>query len=153
MAGSLRLPVALGRAGLVTLKREGDGATPRGRFRPVRLWWRADATGRPPTGLPVRRIRHGDAWCEDPADRRYNRPIRLPDGAIGDRLWRPDALYDLVVETDHNCRPRVKGRGSAIFIHIARPGLGPTAGCVALPAPALRRLLARLSPKTRIRIG
>jgi L,D-peptidoglycan transpeptidase YkuD (ErfK/YbiS/YcfS/YnhG family) len=153
LAGSLRLPVALGRAGLVTLKREGDGATPRGRFRPVRLWWRADAVGRPSTPLPVRRTRRSDAWCEDPADRRYNRPIWLPDGARGDRLWRPDALYDLVVEIDHNTRPRVKGRGSAIFIHIARTGLGPTAGCVALSAPALRRLLARLSPKTRVTIG
>jgi len=58
-----------------------------------------------------------------------------------------------VVEIDHNTRPRVKGRGSAIFIHIARTGLGPTAGCVALSAPALRRLLARLSPKTRVTIG
>jgi L,D-peptidoglycan transpeptidase YkuD (ErfK/YbiS/YcfS/YnhG family) len=153
LAGSLRVPVALGRAGLVTLKREGDGATPRGRFRPVRLWWRADAVGRPSTHLPVRRTRRSDAWCEDPADRRYNRPIWLPDGATGDRLWRPDALYDLVVEIDHNTRPRVKGRGSAIFIHIARTGLGPTAGCVALSAPALRRLSARLSPKTRVTIG
>jgi len=156
LAGGVRLPVALGRAGLKTLKREGDGATPRGRFRPVRLWWRADAAGRPQTRLPVRRIGRSDAWCEDPADRRYNRPIRLADGDGGDggdRLWRPDALYDLVVEIDHNCRPRVKGRGSAIFIHVARPGLAPTAGCVALPAPALRRLLARLSPKTRIKIA
>jgi L,D-peptidoglycan transpeptidase YkuD (ErfK/YbiS/YcfS/YnhG family) len=153
LAGSVRLPVALGRAGLATLKREGDGATPRGRFRPVRLWFRADAAGRPQTRLPVRRIGRSDAWCEDPADRRYNRPIRRADGDAGDRLWRPDALYDLVVEIDHNRRPRVKGRGSAIFIHVARPGLKPTAGCIALPAPALRRLIARLSLTTRIRIG
>ena len=101
----------------------------------------------------MRRTRRSDAWCEDPDDRRYNRPIWLPDGATADRLWRPDALYDLVVEIDHNTRPRVKGRGSAIFIHIAHTGLGPTAGCVALSAPALRRLLARLSPKTRVTIG
>jgi L,D-peptidoglycan transpeptidase YkuD (ErfK/YbiS/YcfS/YnhG family) len=153
LAGSLRVPVALGRTGLVTLKREGDGATPRGWFHPVRLWWRADAAGRPRTGLPVRRICRHDAWCEDPADRRYNRPIRLGDAALGDRLWRSDPFYDLVVEINHNCRPRVKGRGSAIFIHVARPGLSPTAGCVALPAAGLRRLLARLCAKTRIRIG
>jgi L,D-peptidoglycan transpeptidase YkuD (ErfK/YbiS/YcfS/YnhG family) len=153
IAGSLGLAVALGRAGLVALKREGDGATPRGRFRPIRLWWRADAGVRPRTRLPVRRIRHSDAWCEDPADRRYNQPIRRDDGAAGDRLWRPDPLYDLVVEIDHNRRPRVKGRGSAIFIHVARPGLAPTAGCVALPAATLRRLLARLSRRTWIRIG
>jgi L,D-peptidoglycan transpeptidase YkuD (ErfK/YbiS/YcfS/YnhG family) len=153
LAGALRLPVALGRAGLVTLKREGDGATPRGRFHPVRLWWRADAGGRPRTRLPVRRIRRSDAWCEDPADRRYNQPVRLRDAVVGDRLWRADPLYDLVVEIDHNRRPRVKGRGSAIFIHVARPGLSPTAGCVALPAAGLRRLLMRLCAKTAIRIG
>lgn len=153
VTGSLRLAVALGRAGMVALKREGDGATPRGGFRPVRLWWRPDAGVRPRTVLPVRRIHPGDGWCEDPRDRRYNQPIRLRDGAPGDRLWRSDPLYDLVVEIDHNRRPCVKGRGSAIFIHVARPGLAATAGCVALPAATLRRLLARLSPHTLITIG
>lgn len=153
VAGSLRLPVALGRAGLAIQKREGDGATPCGRFRLVRLWWRADAGIRPQTLLPMRRIRPSDGWCEDAGDRRYNRPIELSDSAPADRLWRADGLYDLVVEIDHNRRPRIAGRGSAIFIHVARPGLLPTAGCVALPAAALRRLLVRLGPKTRIRIG
>lgn len=151
-AGPMRITVALGRSGTRADKREGDGATPRGRFRPVRLWWRPDRGPRPRTLLPVRPIRPDDGWCEDPTDRRYNRSIRsVPDGSA-DRLWRTDHLYDLVVELDHNSRPRVAGRGSAIFIHVARPGLQPTAGCVALPAPSLRRLLTRVGPKTRIRI-
>jgi L,D-peptidoglycan transpeptidase YkuD (ErfK/YbiS/YcfS/YnhG family) len=102
--------------------------------------------------LPVRRIGPSDAWCEDPADRRYNRPVRLTDGQAGDRLWRTDQVYDLVVELDYNVRPRTARRGSAIFIHVARPGLRPTAGCVALPAASLRRLLARIGRKTRIEI-
>jgi L,D-peptidoglycan transpeptidase YkuD (ErfK/YbiS/YcfS/YnhG family) len=151
-AGALRVAVALGRSGMRADKREGDGATPRGRFRPLRVWWRSDRGLRPRTLLPVRRIGPGDAWCEDPHDRRYNRPIRLPVGGPGDRLWRADHLYDLVVELDHNARPRVAGRGSAIFVHVARPGLKPTAGCVALPAPYLRRLLVRTGRKTRIEI-
>jgi len=150
-AGTLRVPVALGRSGIRADKREGDGATPRGRFRPLRVWWRADRGLRPQTLLPVRRIGPGDAWCEDPADRCYNRAIRV-DAKAGDRLWRMDRLYDLVIELDHNIRPRVAGRGSAIFVHIARPGLQPTAGCVALPAGTLRRLLGRIGPKTRIHI-
>lgn len=151
-AGALRIPVALGRGGVRADKREGDGATPRGRFRALRVWWRADRGLRPRTLLPVRRIGRADGWCEDPADRRYNRSIWLADGKLGDRLWRTDRLYDLIVELDHNVRPRVAGRGSAIFVHVARPNFGDTAGCVALPATSLRRLLARLGPKTRIQI-
>ena len=151
-AGTIRIPVALGRSGIRADKREGDGATPRGRFHPVRVWWRADRGLRPCALLPVRRIGRADAWCEDPTDGRYNRPVRLTDGRAGDRLWRADHLYDLVVELDHNVRPRVARRGSAIFVHVARPGFEPTAGCVALPPASMRRLLARMSRKTRIKI-
>jgi L,D-peptidoglycan transpeptidase YkuD (ErfK/YbiS/YcfS/YnhG family) len=151
-AGPLTLPVALGRTGIKVNKREGDGATPRGMFRLKRLWWRADRHPRPPTLLPVRRITGADGWCEDPTDRRYNQPVKLPPGAKADRLKRDDRLYDFIVEIDHNTRPRVAGRGSAVFIHVARPAFGPTAGCVALTLPSLRRLLARLSPRTKIMV-
>jgi L,D-peptidoglycan transpeptidase YkuD (ErfK/YbiS/YcfS/YnhG family) len=153
VVGSLALPVALGRSGIKANKREGDGGTPRGRFRLRRLWWRDDRTMRPRTLLPVRRIRDDDGWCEDPGDRHYNQPVRLNTTDAGDRLKRADRLYDLIIELDHNTRPRIAGRGSAVFVHIARPGFAPTAGCVALTAPALRRLVARLGPRTRIAIG
>ncbi|MEA2950611.1 MAG: hypothetical protein QOD40_480 [Alphaproteobacteria bacterium] len=151
VAGPLGIPVALGRAGIRANKREGDGGTPRGRFKLVRLLWRADRTPRPRTLLPVRRIGRNDGWCENPADRLYNRPTVIKGS--GDRLWRDDRLYDFIIELDHNTRPRVAGRGSAVFIHVARPGFGPTAGCVALEAGRLRRLLERLGPNTRIQIG
>jgi L,D-peptidoglycan transpeptidase YkuD (ErfK/YbiS/YcfS/YnhG family) len=153
IAAQWQLPVALGRSGIKANKLEGDGATPRGRFRAVRLWWRADRLRRPATRLPIRPIRSDDGWCEDPADRHYNRAIRLADGQPGDRLRRDDRLYDLIIELDHNTRPRVTGRGSAVFIHVARPGFAPTAGCVALRAPLLGRLLEQIGPKTWIAIG
>jgi L,D-peptidoglycan transpeptidase YkuD (ErfK/YbiS/YcfS/YnhG family) len=149
-AGPLAFPVALGRGGIRANKQEGDGGTPRGRFRLRRLWWRADRMPRPPTLLPTRPIGPWDAWCEDPADRRYNQAIRICATHVGDRLRRDDHLYDFIIEIDHNTRPRVTRRGSAVFIHVARPGLTPTAGCVAMPKPQLRRLLARLGPNTRI---
>jgi len=150
IAGPLALPVALGRGGIRANKREGDGGTPRGSFRLRRLWWRADRSPRPRTQLPVRRIEPDDGWCEDPRDRRYNQPIRLLPGHSGDRLWRADGLYDLIIELDHNTRPRVAGRGSAVFVHVARAGFAPTAGCVALKADALRRLIARAGPRTKM---
>lgn len=150
VAGPLAVPVALGRTGIKANKREGDGATPRGRFRPLRLWWRAERHPRPATLLPPRRIKPEDGWCEDPADRRYNRPVTVAPESRADRLARADALYDFIVEIDHNTRPRIAGRGSAVFIHAAREGFAPTAGCIALRLNTLRRLLARIGPRTRI---
>lgn len=149
-AGGNALRVALGRAGIRADKREGDGGTPAGRFHPVRLWWRADRLPRPQTRLPARRIGPDDAWCEDPRDRRYNRAFRKSAAETGDRLRRDDALYDLVIEIDHNTRPRIAGRGSAVFVHIARTGYAPTAGCIALRRHELLDLLRRLSPRTAI---
>jgi L,D-peptidoglycan transpeptidase YkuD (ErfK/YbiS/YcfS/YnhG family) len=152
-AGRHTIPVALGRGGIRANKREGDGGTPRGTFRPLRLWWRADRHPRPPTFLPVRAIRPEDAWCEDPASRHYNQPVRLPRDHGGDRLMRDDQLYDFIVEIDHNNTPRVAGRGSAVFLHLARANFGPTAGCVSMTKSAMLHLLTRLGPETRIVIG
>jgi len=151
-AGPLIIPVALGRTGIRADKREGDGGTPRGRFHPVRLWWRADRLPRPRTLLPIRRIGRADAWCEDPQDRRYNRAFRRSANEPGDRLRRDDGLYDMIIEIDHNRRPRVAGRGSAVFIHVARPALAPTAGCIALRRRDLQALASRITAKTRILI-
>ncbi|GAA3844785.1 L,D-transpeptidase family protein [[Pseudomonas] carboxydohydrogena] len=147
------IPVALGRGGILTDKREGDGGTPRGVFHPVRLWWRADRHARPRTGLPTRRITTVDAWSEDPAGRRYNQPIRIRDGEPGDRLTREDHLYDFIIEIDHNTRPTIPGRGSAVFLHLARGNFAPTAGCVGMTKRAMLRLLARIGSKTQIVIG
>src|SRR3954470_24411272 len=150
VAGPLAVPVVLGRGGVRANKFEGDGATPRGRFRLVRLWWRPDRSPRPRTMLPARRIAPDVAWCEEPADRRYNRPYRRSANDPGDRLWRDDRLYDLIVEIDHNTRPRVAGGGSAFSLHLARPTRGPTAGCVALDFGERPRLPARGGPSPRL---
>ena len=144
--------VALGRNGIAANKIEGDGTTPRGHFHPLRVWWRPDRMPQPRTSLPLRRIGPADAWCEDPDDRRYNRPFLLNKNAAGDRLMRDDHLYDLIVEIDHNTRPRIARRGSAVFIHLAREGLKPTAGCIAMPLADLKRLIARLDRDSVIRI-
>ena len=153
VAGGQTIPVALGRGGIRANKREGDGGTPKGIFRPRQLWWRADRHPRPRTFLPIRAIRPDDAWCEDPRSRHYNQPIRLDPGRDGDRLMRDDALYDFIIEIDHNTSPRVAGRGSAVFLHLARQNFAPTAGCVAMTKSAMLHLLARLGPETQIVIG
>ena len=147
------IPVALGRGGIKANKREGDGGTPKGTFRPLKLWWRADRHPRPRTFLPVRPIGPEDAWCEDPHSRHYNQPMRLNLGQGGDRLRRDDHLYDFIVEIDHNSAPRIAGRGSAVFLHLARDDFSPTAGCVSMTKANMVRLLERLGPTTKIVIG
>jgi L,D-peptidoglycan transpeptidase YkuD (ErfK/YbiS/YcfS/YnhG family) len=98
-------------------------------------------------------ITGADAWCEDPRDRHYNQWIRLGSEQGGDRLKRVDQLYDFIIEIDHNTRPRIAGRGSAVFLHLARDNFGPTAGCVSMTKAAMLQLLRRLGPRTKIIIG
>src|SRR6202790_5043581 len=146
-ADAQTLSVALGRGGIRANKREGDGGTPKGTFRPRQLWWRADRHPRPRTFLPVRAIGPEDAWCEDPASRHYNRTVRRNRTRGGDRLRRDDHLYDFIVEIDHNSRPRIASRGRAVFLDLACPNFGPTAGCVSMTKSAMLRLLQRLGPE------
>ena len=150
--GNVRLRCALGKAGQRVLKREGDGATPIGVW-PVRaIHYRADRLRRPFTHVPVRPIRPDDGWCDAAADRNYNRRVRYPYSASAEEMWRADPLYDLVVELGYNDRPRRRGFGSAIFMHVARPGYLPTAGCIALERAHLLRLVALLRPCSVIRV-
>jgi L,D-peptidoglycan transpeptidase YkuD (ErfK/YbiS/YcfS/YnhG family) len=153
VAGGLQVPCRLGRSGVRILKREGDGATPAGRFRLERLLYRADRLRPPPTGLPSRPIRPNDGWCEVPLDRNYNRPVSLPYPASHETMARADGLYDLVVILSHNRRPRVQGLGSAIFFHLTETGRGPTAGCVAVTRAAMMKILPLCGPETRIAIA
>jgi len=145
--GSLVMPCALGRGGVTQMKREGDGATPAGRLRLKSLIVRRDRLPGPRSALPARALRRNDGWCEDHRHGRYNCPIRLPSAAGHETMWRDDRLYDIVGVLDWNLSPRIRGRGSAIFLHLCREGFGPTAGCIALRGPDLRRLLAAAGPR------
>lgn len=150
LGATVVIPCALGRSGRTARKREGDGASPIGRWRVLEVLYRADRVRRPRTALKVRAIRPYDGWCDAPEDRNYNRPVDLPYPASAERMWRDDCLYDVVVVLGYNDRPRVRGRGSAIFLHVAQPGFTPTEGCIALDLAGVMRLLARLRRGDRI---
>ncbi len=146
------LRCALGRGGVRADKREGDGATPAGRFPLRRLLYRADRLDRPRTALPARPLDPLDAWCDDPADPAYNRPVRQPYAARFEPLWRADALYDILVVLGYNDDPVVAGAGSAIFLHLAQPDYRPTEGCVALARDDLETLLAAIDDEAWLTI-
>jgi L,D-peptidoglycan transpeptidase YkuD (ErfK/YbiS/YcfS/YnhG family) len=140
----------LGRGGRSHDKREGDGATPIGRWRLRALLYRADRLAMPVTGLDCRAIGPADGWCDDPADARYNQPVRLPYAGRTESLWRSDHVYDLIVPLGYNDDPVVPGLGSAIFLHCARHDFAPTEGCVALGQEDLLRYLALAGPGSMV---
>ncbi len=146
LAGGKRYRCALGRAGVTCDKREGDGATPLGRFPLRMVCYRADRLAPPTTGLATRPIAQHDGWCDAPADPAYNRLVRLPFQASHERLWRDDRLYDVIAVLGQNDDPPKPGRGSAIFLHVARPSYGPTEGCVAVAQANLLDILQGCSP-------
>ena len=134
-------------------KREGDGATPAGRFPLRRVLYRPDRLSTPATPLPVAPLTPEDGWCDDPADPQYNRPVRLPYAGRHEELWRADTLYDVIVVVGHNDAPVIAGMGSAIFMHVASADYRPTQGCVALARQDLLDILAGAGPDTALEIA
>lgn len=150
-------PCALGEQGIAPEgeKLEGDRRTPAGIFPLRNLWLRADKLGGAVvvTGLATTVLTRADGWCDAPGDPRYNQPVKLPCPASHEDLWRDqDDLYDLVVPLGYNDDPVVPGKGSAVFLHVARPGYAPTAGCVALARPDLLEVLRTVKPGCRMQI-
>lgn len=142
------LPCSIGKGGLSSRKREGDGATPMGEHRIVGMLYRPDRMDRPTDwALP---IRPSDLWSDDVNDPDYNLMVRAPHGFSHEKLRRGDRLYDLVILTDWNWPYPVKGRGSAIFIHRWRKPHHPTEGCVAFAPDDLLWLARRITYGTRL---
>lgn len=152
-AGGRRYACLLGRGGLADDKREGDLKTPRGIFLMRGCYYRPDRFPHPPpTGLPVHPLSPADGWCDDPADARYNRPVTLPCVARHERLWRDDAVYDLIIPLGYNDNPPIPGKGSAIFMHLMRDDGAGTEGCIALRREDLLGLLPHFGPDTRVEV-
>ncbi len=152
IAGTLTLSCALGRAGLTRDKREGDGATPKGRLQLLYAFVRPGRFSRAGLRPTMRRVHKSDIWCDDPRSLLYNRLLRGPTRLGHEDLWRKDGLYDFVGVLDYNIRPALRGRGSAIFFHVATEDLAPTAGCVALRGRDLARLLPRLARRVTLEL-
>lgn len=143
-------PVAIGRAGIATDKREGDGATPAGIHRIVGLLYRADRLAGASLPPWAEAIHLEDRWCDAPCHPAYNHLTRKPFGKSQERLRRADPLYDLVLPLDWNWPDAVPGKGSAIFLHQWRRPRHPTAGCIALSRRDLLFVARHAPPGTRV---
>jgi L,D-peptidoglycan transpeptidase YkuD (ErfK/YbiS/YcfS/YnhG family) len=139
-----------GKGGVRADKREGDHASPAGRFALLRAFYRPDRLAAPATALPVAALQQSDGWVDDPADPLYNTLVTLPYPASHEELWRADGLYDLIVVIGYNADPAAPGKGSAIFLHCASPDFAGTEGCIAIAREALLPLLGLLGPGSTI---
>jgi L,D-peptidoglycan transpeptidase YkuD (ErfK/YbiS/YcfS/YnhG family) len=143
--GPVTVQAALGRGGVTTFKREGDGATPRSAMAVLSGFRKGGMLTPDRSGLALQRVGRRDGWCDAPGHGAYNSHVRLPFPASHETLVRPDVLYDFGFVLDWNIRSRRRGAGSAIFLHVAKPGYPPTQGCIALR----RRDMLRLMPLLR----
>ncbi|MFE6102653.1 L,D-transpeptidase [Streptomyces laurentii] len=148
-------PARFGAKGLAegTTRRQGTNTTPTGLYRLPYAFGIAPA----PAGTAYRyaRVTGRSWWCQDNASRAYNRWVEgLPRdcrAAEAERLtaYRTQYAHALVIGFNYD-RP-VRGRGAGIFLHVN--GHGATAGCVSVPAEAMRRILRWADPDRRPHIA
>lgn len=142
------LPCSVGKGGISTDKREGDGATPVGVHHIVGMLFRPDRVAQPAAWAQP--IGPADLWSDDARDTDYNHHVRAPYAGSHEALRRADRLYDLVLLTDWNYPDAVPGRGSAIFVHRWRKPRHPTEGCVAFAPDDLLWIARLIQPGSRL---
>jgi len=150
---NLKFRCSLGKAGIKIKTKEGDNITPKGIFKILKLYYRADKINKIDTALKKIKIKKNMGWCDDPESKYYNKEIKIPNKFSYEKLYRNNSVYDLIIVLNYNIRPTVKNRGSAIFIHIAKNKYPPTKGCIALKKLHLIKILKEINSNTLIRIG
>ena len=137
---------SIGRTGfaLPGEKIEGDGKSPTGIFDLGQLYTYEASVK---TSLPFIQTNSEDKWIDDPNHENYNSHIRGNTTAKSFehlKLSSIDYKYCMVIE--YNTHPVVKGKGSAIFFHLADANYSPTAGCVAIKESDMDQILLWLDP-------
>lgn len=144
---------ALGKNGISSHKREGDNCTPKGKWPLREVFYRSDKVDIPRTILQCSAIQPYDGWCDAPEDINYNKKVKLPYPTSHEKLYREDNLYNIVVVLGYNDAPPIIHKGSAIFMHVAKPEYQGTEGCIALKIEDLLEILAEIDVKTQIEIS
>lgn len=143
---------AIGKNGTTSAKKEGDGCTPLGKYSLGKIYFRKDRVILPHLKLPTIIIDENTGWCDDIHSDDYNKAIRFPFEYSAERFYKSDNIYDIVCVIEYNSNPIVKGKGSAIFMHIARDDYSGTEGCIALRKEHLISILSQIDLLTEINI-
>ena len=144
---------ALGKSGIGNKKTEGDNITPKGVFNIVKIYYRKDRIKGLFSKFKLIEVTKRIGWCNDPKNKKYNQPIKLPAKFNHEILYRRDNIYDLILVLNYNMKPTIKNKGSAIFIHITKNNYKKTAGCIALKKKHLIYLVKKIKKNTRVKIN
>ena len=146
-----RFKCSIGKKGLNLKKREGDHCTPIGVFKIGKVYYRPDRVRKPITVLKTETIKKNTGWCDDPYSKNYNKEIILNKKNRGEKLFRKNNIYDILIVIEYNTKKIRPFKGSAIFIHLTK-NYSPTKGCIALKKNDLLILLKIIDKKSKIKI-
>jgi L,D-peptidoglycan transpeptidase YkuD (ErfK/YbiS/YcfS/YnhG family) len=144
---------ALGKFGIKKKQREGDLITPKGKFKLTKIYYRSDRIKIINTSLKKIKIKKNMGWCDDASSKYYNKQIKINKKISHEKLHRKDNVYDIIAVINYNLKPIIKGKGSAIFLHVAKKNYDRTRGCIALKKNELLYLLSKIKKNTQIKIG
>ena len=148
-----KIKCSIGKRGLTSRKREGDLKTPKGSFGFNLLYYRADRIKNIKTKIKRKKIQKKFGWCDDPISKKYNKLVKLPNKYSAERLYRKDNTYDIILVLNYNCNPVRKGKGSAIFIHVAKKNYRNTLGCIAVSKRNLKKIIKKINKSTIVNIN
>ena len=149
---NLKFRCTLGKAGIGKKKKEGDFITPKGKYKIIKVYYRADRIKKIKTNFRLYQIKKNMGWCDDPLSKNYNKLIKLPSKFGHEKLYRKDKLYDLILVLNYNFKPVIKNKGSAIFIHIANKNYKKTKGCIGLKKKDLMFILKDIKKNITVKI-
>lgn len=139
---------SIGEKGFATInkKREGDGKSPSGIF-PLGIAFGYDPSV--VTRMVYRQATDDDFWVDDVHSEDYNKWVKgKPNAVSWEKMKRDDDQYKYGVVIEYNMHPILKGKGSAIFLHVWKQG-EPTAGCVSMSEEMVLKILGWLDPVKR----
>tara|TARA_Y100000992_G_scaffold254871_1_gene187912 strand:+ start:153 stop:644 length:492 start_codon:yes stop_codon:yes gene_type:complete len=151
--GKYRVKCAIGKRGIGNKKREGDKITPIGKFKIKTILYRKDRISHFKSKINKLSIKNDMGWCDDPKSKKYNKLIKIPFKGSAEKLYRKDNTYDIILVLNYNINPIRKGKGSAIFIHIARKNYKSTLGCIGVSKKNLKKIIKKINKSTIVNIN
>ena len=153
IVGNYKVKCAIGKRGIGTKRKEGDLITPKGKFKVNYIMYRKDRIRNLKSKMKIIPIKKDMGQCNDASSHRYNKLIKFPFKYSAEKLYRKDSTYDIILVLNYNLNPIRKGKGSAIFIHIAKKNYKKTLGCIAVSKKDLKKIIKKINKSTTVNIS